>query len=133
VFDFIFLTSIFTHMPSPEMENYMAEISRVLKPGGRCLISFFLLNPEACALVREGRSQIDFRHEFSNGATSNPKLPEKAIAFNERFIRSRFTGVDLHLLEPIHYGSWCGRKTFLSFQDLVVAEKASQRWLIIAK
>src|SRR5439155_26776504 len=36
-FDFVFLTSVFTHMFAPEVENYLSEVHRVLRPGGRCL------------------------------------------------------------------------------------------------
>jgi len=124
-FDFVFLTSIFTHMSAAEMENYLAEISRVLKPEGRCLVSFFLLNPESRDFVRRGQSKIDFKHEFPNGATSNPRLPEKAIAFDEAFVRSCFEREHLKLIDPIRYGSWCGRTCFVSFQDLLVAAKSN--------
>lgn len=46
-FDFVFLTSVFTHMLPPDMEHYLDEIVRVLKPTGRCLITMFLLNAES--------------------------------------------------------------------------------------
>ena len=46
-FDFAFLTSVFTHMRPPEMRHYLGEIRRVLRPGGRCLMTFFLLNEES--------------------------------------------------------------------------------------
>ena len=36
-FDFVFLTSVFTHMLRPAVENYVTEITRVMKSGGRCL------------------------------------------------------------------------------------------------
>jgi hypothetical protein len=29
----------------------------------------------------------------------------------------------LYIAEPIHYGSWPGRRVFLSYQDVVVAVK----------
>jgi SAM-dependent methyltransferase len=47
--DFVFLTSVFTHMLPPDMERYLAEISRVLKPGTHGLLTFFLLNDESLA------------------------------------------------------------------------------------
>lgn len=40
-FDFVFLTSVFTHMLPPDTKNYLAEISRVLKPGATCLAPSF--------------------------------------------------------------------------------------------
>jgi len=124
-FDFVFLTSVFTHMLAQDMENYLAEISRVLKGDGRCLISFFLLNAQSRELLRRGSSSIDFQYEVPNGATSSLKAPEAAVAFDEAFIRDRFEANRLRLAEPIRYGSWCGRSDFLSYQDMTVSQKES--------
>ena len=43
-FDFVILQSVFTHMVLDDMKNYLHEISRVLKKGGRSYISYFILN-----------------------------------------------------------------------------------------
>jgi len=43
-------------MFTPDMENYLKEISRVLKPGGRCFITYFLLNNESEKLIKTGKS-----------------------------------------------------------------------------
>ena len=51
-------------MVAEEVEHYLSEIARVLKPGGRCLISFFLLNEESLGLIARGKSTIDLRHEL---------------------------------------------------------------------
>jgi ubiquinone/menaquinone biosynthesis C-methylase UbiE len=40
-FDVAFLTSVFTHMLPVEVSNYLTEVHRVLKPGGRCLLLGF--------------------------------------------------------------------------------------------
>jgi ubiquinone/menaquinone biosynthesis C-methylase UbiE len=40
-FDFVFLTSVFTHMLTKDMENYLSEIVRVLKKGGNALSLIF--------------------------------------------------------------------------------------------
>lgn len=60
-FDFVFLTSVFTHMLPQDMENYLSEISRILRSGGRCLITFFLLNAESLKLIEMGASDLDFQ------------------------------------------------------------------------
>jgi len=49
-FDFVFLLSVFTHMLPTDMENYLRQIVRVLKLGGRCFVTYFLITPEAEAL-----------------------------------------------------------------------------------
>jgi SAM-dependent methyltransferase len=122
-FDFIFLTSVFTHMLPDELENYMGEISRVLKPGGRCLINFFLWNPEALALSNGGKSSIQFPFEFENYRVRDRDFPEDAVTYSERFILELFEKKDLAVQNPIQYGNWCGREKALSYQDFVLAIK----------
>jgi SAM-dependent methyltransferase len=122
-FDFTLLTSVFTHLLAADMENYLAEIARTLKVGGRCMISFFLLNDDSKALTAKGNSSIDFKYQLENCVTSNQKVPESAIAFEESFIRGCFGRLNLKIIEPIHYGKWPGREKFLSYQDVILAVK----------
>src|SRR5271155_3552868 len=62
-FDVVFDVSVFTHMFPPDVEHYLDEIARVLKPGGRCLSTFFLLNEETSALIAAGKATHNFQHE----------------------------------------------------------------------
>lgn len=122
-FDFVYLTSVFTHMLQPDIEHYMEEISRVLKSGGKCLITFFLLNDESIPLIRSGKSTIDFKYEYEECLTVNQKEPEAIIAYKEETATSLFETYGLKIIQPIHYGSWCGRTEFLSYQDMIIAVK----------
>lgn len=45
-FDSILLASVFTHMPIEESANYLQELHRVLKPGGKILLSVFFTDKE---------------------------------------------------------------------------------------
>lgn len=128
-FDLVFLTSVFTHMLPADMEPYLAQVSRVLKPGGRCLITFFLLNPESRQLMMNHAETffspslyLSFPHEVAPGCQAvDPKRPEDALAYDETYMRELFAKYQLTIAEPIHYGSWCGRQEYLSLQDIVVA------------
>ena len=122
-FDLVFLTSVFTHMLPSDMENYLSEISRVLKAGGRCLITFFILNEESENLVRSGDSMLDFRYNINGCLTTNEKDPEAAVAYNEEFVMRLFKKYGLKIAQPIHYGSWCKRDNCLTYQDLIIATK----------
>jgi ubiquinone/menaquinone biosynthesis C-methylase UbiE len=122
-FDFVFLTSVFTHMLPSDLENYLSEISRVLKTRGKCLITFFLLNDESEILVRSGRSSLNFRYKIEGCLTTNENVPESAIAYNEEFIKELFEKYKLKISQPIYYGSWCKRDSFLSYQDIIIATK----------
>lgn len=122
-FDLVSLTSVFTHMLVPDMQNYLREISRVLKPGGRSLITFFLLNEESRSLLSQGLGKVTFPYARESCMVSDQEYPETAVAFEESFIRQHFQARGLEIIEPIRYGSWCGRKQWLSFQDIVLAVK----------
>lgn len=122
-FDFVYLTSVFTHMLPPEVDHYLSEIGRVLKPGGRTLITFFLLYPLSRAFIKAGASHLDFKHEWDGCLVVDPKKPESAVAHDEKAIRALFAKHKLDLLEPVHYGGWCGRVDGLANQDIVVAAK----------
>lgn len=122
-FDFVFLTSVFTHMLSPSMENYFREIGRVLKDGGRCLITFFLLAEESLKAIESKASSIDFQYYRDGCRIKDRDIPEAAVAYDEEYIKGLFKTNHLDIIEPVHYGSWSGRKEFLSFQDIIVASK----------
>jgi ubiquinone/menaquinone biosynthesis C-methylase UbiE len=122
-FDFVFLTSVFTHMLPPDMKNYLSEIKRVMKKGGRCFITFFLLNEESMQLINEGQSREDFRNDYGEYRTVDINVPEYCVAYSENFIMELYRDCGLEIVHPVHYGLWCGRKKFTSYQDIIVAVK----------
>ncbi len=122
-FDFVFLTSVFTHMLPEDMENYFSEISRVMKKDGKCLITYFLKNDESKRLLAQGKSTIDFKFHHENYSTQYLDLPEAAVLYDEKTILNIYKRYNLEVIKPIHYGNWCGRKKFLSYQDIIIAKK----------
>jgi SAM-dependent methyltransferase len=123
-YDVVFLTSVFTHMLPADLENYVREIARVMKPGGRCLMTLFLRNEESIRLVESGSGTMPFRHKLDGCWTIDRDVPEKAIAYDEDYLVALCERNGLRVQRPISYGSWCGRGQFLSFQDIVIVEKA---------
>ncbi len=123
-FDFTFLTSVFTHMLPADFENYVSEIARVTQTGGRCLSTFFLLNPESRAKIEAKIPFLDFYHQGPSYLTNDEKMPESAIAFPEEYVREVFRKNGFSVIGPVHYGKWCGREKFLSYQDILVFEKS---------
>ena len=105
------------------VKNYVTEINRVLKPGGRVLLTFFLLNPESENLMRKAGGSMDFKYSLGDCFTTDQHVPERAVAYTEDFVRSLLKSCRLDICEPIHLGSWCGRERFLSYQDILVATK----------
>jgi SAM-dependent methyltransferase len=124
-FDFVFLTSVFTHMDPPEVVQYVREIARVLKPGGRCFSTFFLLNRQSLRLMRQKKSKVRFHFRFGRSRIMNRAAPNEAVAYREPFVRKLFRKHDLEIVGPIHYGYWCERPSFLSFQDVILTQKGA--------
>lgn len=60
ILDLAVLTSVFTHMRPDDVRSYLAEIHRVLRPGGRCFITWFVLDNETRRLTAEHRSTLGF-------------------------------------------------------------------------
>jgi SAM-dependent methyltransferase len=122
-FDVVIVTSVFTHMFPADIKHYLREIARVLKPAGRCLSTYFLINDESSARIEAGMGPYRFEHERQGYRTIATKRSEAGIAIPEAFIRDVHEGCGLTLKEPLRYGSWSGRTDYVSFQDIVVAVK----------
>jgi SAM-dependent methyltransferase len=121
-FDFVFLTSVFTHMMPADVENYLAEIARVLRVGGRCMATCFVHTAETAALTDTG-SAIQFRTWLEEGCwVINPDLPEDAVCFPEGYLVRQFQRRGLKT-EPVYLGSWSGRSNTLTTHDVIVATK----------
>jgi len=123
MFDFISLTSVFTHLVPHDLENYLSEIVRVLKINGRCLITYFLLNSQSCKSIEKKTVMVNFRHEMDGYTTVNKTDPERAIAYDEKVIRNLYQKYNLELIEPIYYGTWSDRKDGISAQDIIISVK----------
>jgi SAM-dependent methyltransferase len=122
-FDFVFLLSIFTHLFPADMDHYLAEISRVLKKGRRCAITYFLLNDESIRLIESGAIRKTFRHRGEHFRFEDEDVPERAVAVDEEFVRQMYRRHGLKIIEPIYYGKWCRRRGPEMRQDMVVAVK----------
>ncbi|MCE7918096.1 MAG: SAM-dependent methyltransferase [Chloroflexi bacterium] len=123
--DFAFATSVFTHMRRGEVERYLAELNRTLKPSGRAMVSFFILDEENRRLVKEGRAVYDFVHDLGDCLTVDPHTPERATAFTLDDLNAMVAKAGLKIEQPILYGSWSGRKSMLDAQDIVIVYRRS--------
>lgn len=123
-FDFVLLTSVFTHLMPDEVRRYLSECARVLRAGGTLFATFFLLNDESVAGIDRGLSRVDLRHDLGECRVAYLHSPPAAVGYQETLVRRYLAERGLALMEPIHYGSWCGRHEFLSFQDIAIAIKA---------
>lgn len=136
-FDVAFAASVFTHLFPEEVQGYLSEIARVLKPGGRCLASFFLLNDESLELISQGRSRVHFAEDRGAywvtsrklSGRRNPDKPGSDVAlrhaYREEVVIGFYQQAGLRIRKPIRYGAWSGRDrtTSPTPQDLIAAER----------
>jgi SAM-dependent methyltransferase len=121
-FDFVYLGSVFTHMLPDDVGHYLVEIGRVLRPGGTCAASFFLLNEDRREAVAAGRSFMPFPFEDDSGRARVHDLqrPEAAIALDERFVLDACQRAGL-TVERIRRGEWWNGRA--DDQDVVTARR----------
>lgn len=122
-FDFAFATSLFTHLVHDEAQHYLEETARVLRPGSTCFLTFFLLSPAAESEMEAGRAAFRFEHEIDGAATTDPRLPEEAVAYRVEEVRLMLARAGLEVREPIHFGSWANAPDAPTFQDILVATR----------
>ena len=121
-FELVIVKSVFTHMFPKDIENYFSEIARVLKKGGKCLMTFFLLNRESQTLIENKRSRLDFKYFFRD-YWSAISTSENAIAYKEKYVLNLLQKHGLFSADSIYYGYWCERRDFLDFQDIIIVSK----------
>lgn len=123
-----FAISVFTHMLPPDVDHYVAEISRVLDGSGRALLTWFLLDDDSGprdspkALQHFGFSGEGYR-------ATDAQRPELAVGYGTADVQALLGRHGLRVEGPIHYGSWAlgswrGGPGARSFQDIVVAVPA---------
>jgi len=121
-FDFAFAISVFTHMQAADVERYLEETARVLRPGGRFVATWFVMTPEAGRRVERAESDLGFPFRDGEVWHADPREPEVAIAYSLRAVRGRYRIAGLELEEPVRSGTWSGT-TGLSYQDIVVSRR----------
>jgi SAM-dependent methyltransferase len=118
-FDLVVATSLFTHLATDDALHYLDEVARVLAPGGRVLLTFFVLDETSRALIAQGRSTQPFVARDDHSAVVDPHLPEEAIAYDGAWLRAALGARGLRDAE-IHPGAWSGRRPATSYQDIVI-------------
>ena len=120
-FDFVYLLSVFTHMFPDDVDHYMSEIARVMKPGARSVITYFLLNDRTLEAIAERRTEPAFRHKRKGYRIDSRRMPEGAVALEEDRVRAMYDRYGLTIENAIE-GRWSGIESQTG-QDIVIASK----------
>jgi SAM-dependent methyltransferase len=122
-FDLVVAKSLITHMLPDELDLYLNAISTRLKPSGKALITCFILNPAQEEL--RASNQITFTRPAADAryAVRHLVAPAAAVAYDESYVTGRLRQNGLEQT-AIHFGYWTGRQDGLSYQDILVVQKA---------
>lgn len=123
VFDLTTLISVFTHMQPGEVENYLHEIARVLKPGGQCFATFFLITRHSEQFLDKAKKPF-FPHRYDNYFLHDIKVKNANIAFRYELISKIACKAGLSI-QYHNEGWWAGKSqdACMNFQDVVVMKK----------
>jgi SAM-dependent methyltransferase len=128
--DFIWSTSLFTHMLIEAVDNYLKEMSRVLTPNGSMWNSYLLLDSVSYPLARQIDSDRGFHLTIpvNGGLAARINDPEVLIGLDAGRIKQLHEKHGLEIVE-IRNGPWSGRGDDLraSNQDVIIAKKAHVR------
>ena len=117
-------TSLFTHLRTAEAEQYVAEIDRVLAPGGRLLATFFLLNDASRDAIEHSAAAMSFKFSDGGAHYEDGTRVGPGVAYEENDVRKWLGASGLELVEPIQYGSWSQASSARTFQDIIVARRS---------
>jgi len=121
-FDAAIVSSVFTHLEPGEIERYISELVRVLKPASRCFITAFLIDEEAEAAVASGATIFDFRYPIGPCLTFDREHPEAGIACKKHWLLGLLDRSRLEV-NLIRNGTWRFVRSYEVFQDYVVTTK----------
>jgi SAM-dependent methyltransferase len=135
-FDMVTAVSVWTHLNETDAVFYLSEVARVLRPGGKAVITFFILDetyrrslPRPAGVrgrfhMTRQKSWIFDQPSYGSDAWFHPawvEVPENAIGVTEAGLERLQKASGLTLLE-LHTGNW-KEQPGVFFQDVLVFRK----------
>ena len=115
-------TSLFSHILPDVAVHYLSEAGRVLKPGGRLMLTAFLVTQ--ADRKRPGAARLKLEPYGEMAFAADPRHPERAIGFDETSFLSWVEAAGLIVAGDVHRGDWrAPAATGGEFQDRLVLEK----------
>lgn len=103
-FDFMFSTSLFTHLTKPYTERYLKELFRVSKPGANVLATFFVSDKQPkqtsdlISSPKRSRRQKLFKYDEVS-YVANLKNPSAFIVYKRNYLEKLITNIGFTILQ----------------------------------
>ncbi|MBL7814875.1 MAG: class I SAM-dependent methyltransferase [Saprospiraceae bacterium] len=123
-FDFVILTSVFTHMLPNEVERYLSEIQRIMTRGGVCVATFFMLDDKTRHILTD-KTAFNFPYDYEHYALMDDKVKAANVAFDNLFLEKIISENALVIEKKID-GFWrFGKREneVQDFQDVLILKK----------
>lgn len=119
-FDVAALFSVFTHFYRDDIEHYLAELARALKPGGRVVVTWFLWDEERLPAIMAGPHPLE--HSLDEHVRFwRQDDPLWAIGYSFSALETMASDAGFEV-STINLGTWAGGPG-PQLQDLVVLTK----------
>jgi SAM-dependent methyltransferase len=110
--DKVFGWSVFTHMWERDIRHYLKEFHRTLKPGGRALLTCFVLTSEIIEKAQRSnltQHNLRFEHQINDHCWTNDlTFPLGAIGYSPQALRSMIDDSGLIMERDFLRGAWSG-------------------------
>ncbi|MFF9077571.1 class I SAM-dependent methyltransferase [Streptomyces sp. NPDC014735] len=123
-FDTAALVGLISHLRPAELENYLAESARVLRPGGQCFATAYLVDDTVAANIARGTTAFEFTHDHGDYYVHSEEEPTYAIAYRLEHILSVAARHGLRMRRDPRPGTWGVSTRRPASMDLLVLERA---------
>lgn len=122
-FDLVALVGLISHLLPDELDNYLAESARVLRRGGKCFATAYLVDDMVAEQVRRGRTAFTFTHSRGSHYVHSEQEPTYAIAYRLEHIEAVAARHGLRQERPPQLGTWSSSTARPASMDLIVLER----------
>lgn len=119
--DFVILTSVFTHMQPKEIAHYLSEIKGMLSTTGKVFATFFILDERKIS-----NEKFTFPFEKEGYRLMDQKVQAANVALESTFLEKMISDAGLKISKKQN-GFWTTgkRNAFGNFQDILILERAN--------
>lgn len=121
-FDIALAVSVFTHTIQEHTEKMLREITRLVRPGGYTLFTYFILDEESETAIARGAAERKFPYDWGNWRSDDNSVRCFANAYKRPWLEQEYKKNGLILVESIR-GHWAARHEPQSHQDALIARK----------